>query len=399
MPQDQILSASQRETRRKLPIYSLHLDLIRGFAALLVLVSHLHMIVTGHTGADDGKTGGLNLHPANATGLGHASVVIFFVLSGYLVGGSVLRDLRRNAFSWPKYALRRLARLWTVLVPTLALGAIIDAITLHFYSASRVVATLQFTQNFQAPGPLQFLRYFGFLQNIQRLGIQQFGTNAALWSLSNEFWYYVLFPLLAVSLIGSGISKHLRAALLVLAIFLLWFLGVGITGYFPLWLCGVAAYVAPAMIPAKLQGPATIAMTLQFLFVLFLMRSNAVGGLEADSVIALSFTLLLYVLLHQTGPASSSIYSRFAHAVSFPSYSLYACHIPVCIFLAACCEQTLPNVFRHSTMAAGIIFVLVLVYAGMFYMIFERNTDRFRSFAETIFKRNGSLAASSRGNT
>jgi peptidoglycan/LPS O-acetylase OafA/YrhL len=398
MPQDQILSASQRETRRELPIYSLHLDLIRGFAALLVLVSHLHLIVTGHTGAGDGQPGGLNLHPANATGLGHAAVVIFFVLSGYLVGGSVLRDLRRNAFSWSKYSLRRVARLWTVLVPTLAIGAVIDATTMHFYAASRVVSTLQFTHNFQAPGPLQFLRYLGFLQSIRRLQIPQFGTNAALWSLSNEFWYYVLFPLLAVSLIGSGFSKHLRAVLFLLALFLLWFLGVGITGYFPLWLCGVAAYIAPALIPAKFQGPATIVMTLQFCLVLFLMRSNAVGGLKADSVIALSFTLLLYTLLHQTGPASSSIYSRFAHAVSFPSYSLYACHIPVCILLAAFCEQTLPNVFRHGSLAGGIIFALVLLYAGVFYMLFERNTDRFRSFAESIFKRSRSSPASSRGN-
>src|ERR1039458_777539 len=112
MPQDQILSISERETRVALPTYSLHLDLIRGLAALVVFVGHVHMICSGHNEtASSGKASDFIVHPANATGLAHAAVVVFFVLSGFLVGGSVLRDLQRNSFSWSKYAFNRVDRL------------------------------------------------------------------------------------------------------------------------------------------------------------------------------------------------------------------------------------------------------------------------------------------------
>jgi peptidoglycan/LPS O-acetylase OafA/YrhL len=373
-------------------MYSLHLDIIRGFAALLVLVGHLRLIITGHTGAG-ASGGGLNSHPANATGLGHASVMIFFVLSGYLVGGSVLRDLRRNTFSWSQYGLKRLTRLWTVLVPVLVLSALLDALTMHYFSGTRVVEFGHFTHSFQQPGILQFLRYLAFLQSINRFGVHQFGTNGALWSLSNEFWYYALFPLIAVAL-GKRSPILWKVLMLFLAGLLLWILGAGIVEYFPLWLCGVAAYIAPPSIPARLQRFAAFAMTLQFLIVLFLMRSLALGGLRSDMCIALSFTVLLYTLLHRVGPASTSLYSHFAHAVSFPSYSLYACHVPACIFLAAFFEKDLPALFRNTALASAATFAVVTVYAGVIYLLFERNTDRIRSRIESGWLRD-SVSASS----
>jgi peptidoglycan/LPS O-acetylase OafA/YrhL len=392
MPQDQILSISERSERPALPTYSLHLDLIRGLAALVVLAGHLHLVVSGQRESvtNAGQAPGLMVHAPNATDLTHSAVVVFFVLSGYLVGGSVLRDLKRNGFSWSKYALRRLARLWTVLVPTLVLGAVIDAVSLHVFPWTRVVSMGEFSKGLQGwPGALQFLRYLGFLQSINRLGIPQFGTDGALWSLSNEFWYYALFPLLAISLIGTRYPKLLRAVLAVLAIFLLWFLGAGITAYFPLWLCGVVAYLAPAKIPARFQGLATVVLSIQFCYIVFLMRSHEVGALRADVLIALSFTSLLYAILHQVGPASVSLYSRVAHLVSFPSYSLYAIHQPMCILLAAFCEAMFPQIFRHTTLACAIIGALVLGYAGIFYRLFERNTERIRRFVEARFLRSG----------
>ncbi len=383
MPQDPILSVSQREKRIGIPLYSLHLDLIRGLAALLVLGGHLRLIVAGQSGvAAAGQTPTFTMHPAGATGFGHAAVVVFFVLSGYLVGGSVIRDLGRNSFSWIKYGLRRLARLWTVLIPTLLIGAVLDALSTHFFAATRVVAEGEFTRNFQMPGFTAFFDYLGFLQSINRLKIHNFGTNVALWSLSNEFWYYVLFPLLAVAFAGKASPRLLRLAFFLIAAFLLWFLGAGITGYFPLWLCGVLAYVAPAKIPARFQSPATAVLALQFFAVLFMIRFHPMESLEADSIIAVSFTLMLYAILHQVGPASASFYSRLAHAMSFPSYSLYATHIPICILISAFLEAVFPQLFRHSILACAAVFALVLAYSGIFYLIFERNTDRIRRFAE-----------------
>lgn len=385
MPQDEILSITERGQRPLLPVYSLHLDLTRGLAAFVVLAGHLHLIVSGQRDVivRQGHTRGLLVHPANATDVTHSAVVVFFVLSGYLVGGSVLRDLKRNRFSWSKYALRRLARLWTVLVPALVLGAVIDAISLNVFPTTHVVSLGQFSRGLKAGADaVQFLRYLCFLQSVDRLHIPHFGTNQALWSLSNEFWYYVLFPLMAISLLGTRYPKLLRAGLAVLAVFLLWFLGVGITGYFSLWICGVIAYLVPAKIPVRFQRPTIIGLSIQFLYVVCFARSHEMGALKADTLIGLSFTVLLYAMLHRVGPSSTNLYSRVAHIASFPSYSLYAIHEPMCILLAALCEVMSPQVFRHVTLTSASICLFVLAYAGIFYMLFERNTNRLRLFAE-----------------
>ena len=97
---------------------SVLLDLVRGLAAFLVVISHARNLL--FVDYSD-----LPAHPLwttvfyTITRAGHQSVVIFFVLSGYLVGGSVLRTVERRTWSWTSYLTHRLVRLWVVLLPGL----------------------------------------------------------------------------------------------------------------------------------------------------------------------------------------------------------------------------------------------------------------------------------------
>lgn len=42
---------------------------------------------------------------------------MFFVLSGYLVGGQVLQYVRQGRFTWRVYMVKRFTRLWDVPIP------------------------------------------------------------------------------------------------------------------------------------------------------------------------------------------------------------------------------------------------------------------------------------------
>ena len=66
---------------------------------------------------------GYHAFPATLPG-GYTGVDVFFVLSGFLVGGAVMRA--GPAFDWRTYAIARLSRLWVVLVPALLLTAALD---------------------------------------------------------------------------------------------------------------------------------------------------------------------------------------------------------------------------------------------------------------------------------
>jgi peptidoglycan/LPS O-acetylase OafA/YrhL len=69
-----------------------NLDLLRGSAAFLVLSGHLRSYIFQSYGELAQES-----LPVKAfyfgTGLGHQAVIIFFALSGFLVGGKALEDI------------------------------------------------------------------------------------------------------------------------------------------------------------------------------------------------------------------------------------------------------------------------------------------------------------------
>src|SRR5579875_1508702 len=110
---------------------SVLLDLVRGLAAVLVLLSHWKVMFFVDYPKIPGERWQFAV-PYVLCDAGHQAVVIFFVLSGYLIAGSVRRSLNRGQGSWGSYMVHRLSRLWVVLIPGLAIGALLDWIGIHY---------------------------------------------------------------------------------------------------------------------------------------------------------------------------------------------------------------------------------------------------------------------------
>ena len=109
-----------------------NLDLLRGLAALLVCAGHLRAFLMVDFGQIKPPTIFDRIfYPT--TGLGHQAVVVSFVLSGYLVGGSVLTAYQSDRWSWTNYTLRRMSRLWMVLLPALVLTLVWDTFGRHWF--------------------------------------------------------------------------------------------------------------------------------------------------------------------------------------------------------------------------------------------------------------------------
>ena len=104
------------------------LDLVRGLAALTVLAGHLRsaLIINYESYSSVNEPGILLKIFYFTTGLGHEAVVIFFILSGFFVGGSIIKNL--NEFNFLIYTINRLTRLWVVLIPALILTVIVNVI-------------------------------------------------------------------------------------------------------------------------------------------------------------------------------------------------------------------------------------------------------------------------------
>lgn len=365
---------------------SVHLDALRGFAAFSVLLGHwrdaffVDYPMLGHHNP-------LLTAAYLVSGLGRQWVIAFFVLSGYLVGGSVLRSVGGGRWSWGSYLLTRLTRLYIVLVPALLLGGAIDWAGMHLPGADALYAGHSGMQalKFDVPSRLTLpvLAANGlFLQTIALPGtggrhVPAFGTNGPLWSLSNEFWYYIAFPLLVLMFAGTR-SWWKRASLGVALLFLGRFCGGAIALLGIPWLMGaLIAYLPPFPASGPWVRRLAIAAALS-VFAASLALGKIYGGLEMDLLIGATVTLLLWVTLHCAAGSLPAWYIRVSQRAARSSYTLYLVHMPLLILLKAAFH--LPRAFPgwHALLVAAAVLTVILLYAQLVYECFEKNTDQVR---------------------
>ncbi|MEL7163067.1 MAG: acyltransferase family protein, partial [Bacteroidota bacterium] len=216
------------------------MDLIRGISALLVCASHLRNAIFVDY-AESGATGPIAKGFYFLTGLGHESVMVFFVLSGFFVGGSVLK--RRSSFRFSSYLTARLSRLWTPLVPALIFTLLID-LTLAGWYPDLLAGEYRdvLTSGPDAAYSMTPLTFLGNLLFLQTVFTPVFGTNSPLWSLAYEFWFYLLFPLIGLVagfVKTSNFGRAIAVGSLLLAAFSL---PIGLFEGFLIWLMGVLVF-------------------------------------------------------------------------------------------------------------------------------------------------------------
>jgi peptidoglycan/LPS O-acetylase OafA/YrhL len=114
---------------------SVLLDATRALAAFEVCLSHWRAMLFLPFPLLSSAEKKLMAVPYVLTGAGHQAVIIFFVLSGYLISGSVYRMMSAGTWSWRKYLTHRLVRLWIVLIPALLLGLALDGMGLYLHHA------------------------------------------------------------------------------------------------------------------------------------------------------------------------------------------------------------------------------------------------------------------------
>lgn len=353
--------------------------MVRGLAALAVCLGHARAFLL----VDYAESGGGALATLFyfAVGLHVQAVTVFFVLSGFLVGGSVLRARAQGKWSWGGYLLRRLTRLWVVIVPALLLTLFWDLLGGQANPAGYAGAWYARLSSGPVPGvydlsPANFVANLLFLQNF---ATYPYGSNTPMWSLSSEFVYYLMFPL-AVQALVSRESRWMRAAaaaaVVALAILMPRLIIVG--GL--VWLFGVVAFAALNHAPtarAVARWPVALAGFAAMAAVLVVGRGQWSPGF--DVLLGVSFGATVPWLARAAAPWRW--YRRVALALSELSYTLYLVHFPLLAWLYFAVVG--PDQWRFG--AAGValyaaVVAGVLVYAAAIWWLFERNTDRVRAF-------------------
>jgi peptidoglycan/LPS O-acetylase OafA/YrhL len=267
-------------------------------------------------------------------GFSHEAVVVFFVISGFLVGGSLIEKSRGSQPFLAKYFVDRVARIYIVLVPVLLIGLLLDTLGRQLFGG---------LGPYELPGFAFGLNVLGWnMLNMQGTFAPTFGTNFPLWSLGFEFWYYVACPLLLLPLLrgaplirwgGFGCGVALALTFGISAEFFL--LGGGI------WAAGaVTRALKRPFVRSKFLALGIFLVVLVAARLIFHDNVKLPAALVAisDSTVALAFCNLLLTLRFAASGEWAVTRWRLHKPLSEFSYSLYACHFPILLFLAACAD-------------------------------------------------------------
>lgn len=324
---------------------SIYLDLLRGLAAVGVLLSHA---------GQSFFSGGFWWTPP----IGHQMVVVFFVLSGFVMSHAI----GKVGPDWRRYVCARFSRIESVAVPALLLTIICDTIGRSINPDFYAVAARE-----DGYGVRMMLSAV-YLQQSWNFAASP-GSNVPFWSLAYEVWYYVLLGLwIFIRNSWARITACIIAGVVA---------GPKILLLLPVWLLGLLAHRLCGKLRWKKGWAATV--FLSSLIVLGLLclgvitpfgaepewqataplffSSGFVGDYQIGVVMALN--IVAAYQFFQSDAAAAAV-KRLKKPVSFAanrSFSLYAFHMPL-LYLAS---VAIPYSKGNQLEVFGVLALLLLL--------------------------------------
>lgn len=346
------------------------LDLLRAIAVVWVML--FHSFIVGGLGPD---WSWLSRH-------GWMGVDIFFVLSGYLIGSQVFRELAaRGRLDWGAFYWRRAWRILPAFWVVLAVYTLVPAAR-------------------EAPGMEPWWVFALFIYNL-RVDYLAHPAFSHAWSLCVEEHFYLLFPLLAVLLARRPSLR--RTAALALAVVIggvalrsaIWLHASAVDAprnwfvedlYYPTW-CRLDGLLAGVMLAAlrtwrpawwaRLQAHANAllwagAALLGLSFMLCADRAGFVANSVGWPVLSLALACVV-----AAAAEGESVIGRWrvpgAATLAAISYSLYLSH-KIAFHLA----QPWIEAHLHGVAAFAAYAVAALALGGLLHAAIERPALRWR---------------------
>ncbi len=368
---------------------STFLDMSRWLAALLVVVNHARSLVL----VDFSDVQNKNILAKAlylATGLGHEAVVIFFVISGFLVGGLTLDRWQSRGPDMRAYASARVSRIYTALVPALIIGFALDYIGMRWFNASAIYTSISpyhiASINYTMVSTMNLPTLIGNLFMMQGTLTQPLGTNGALWSLAYEWWYYCIFACVAAAMTTGGNRRFAYAAgaflIAVLLPFKLVLWGV-------IWVVGIFTHRwirSTAWRPAPWLGMGLFLATLvasRLSHNVAALENSVAGSFARDFILGLGYALALASSSRMSRRGQPMRFARVHQELAQFSYTTYLFHLPALFLICGAIYQVSGQPFLQQPHLAGLSYLLgvtALAYAYCFAMsmVTERYTTSVR---------------------
>jgi peptidoglycan/LPS O-acetylase OafA/YrhL len=356
------------------------LDSLRFVAAIMVMLNHLRVNQFQPFGDVAAGSVIFKICFFGFTRLGLEAVVVFFVLSGFLVGGVSIERAIKGKLNLEKYFIDRLTRIYVPFLPAIFLDiavCLVLGIAFSWEEASINIASLQ-----------------GVLG-------EPFSGNTSLWSLSYEVWFYVLLGTI-LTMVDTK-NKNIKIfTLFVLATSLFIFTRLNVVYLFS-WIIGLVLYFLRPKPSTALSILSVALISAGVVLMQITSESRQLnlapyGSIDRPfGILTLSMGLALLISMSSQLKIQSVVpyyVDRYGRAMAKFSYSLYLIHIP-CIIIMSYTGFVVKQV--RLDVGTLIVFLgnalIIIIVAFGFYWLFERQTAWIRRRLYSLRANSKSLAS------
>jgi peptidoglycan/LPS O-acetylase OafA/YrhL len=350
----------------------------RGIAAVIAALYHLQ----------------IGANSVSAIRNGYLFVDLFFVLSGFVIFAAYGNELR-SAQDMRSFLIRRIGRLLPLLLfSTLAFVLVVNAIALtktlavsHGYAGA---LTTPHSIHYLVPSVTEVV---STLTMTHSMGIfDELILNTPSWSISTEFYTYLLFAAICLLLTGTARLVAFAGLCLIGFMFSTWASTVlhhcarqggclsltydfgFLRTIFSFFLGALVFHASrsPGIAPVRLQWPALA------LLGLLLTLVNAYPLLAL--VFPLAFGLLIYSVCGDTGPLAALLKSRPCQVLGQRSYSIYLMHMPL-LLLFQIIVKRVDGFAANSLLLLAYVATLVTIAGWTFRHVEDPFRARFNRLA------------------
>ncbi len=354
------MSQANRESKQPANHF-VGLDWIRFLACMVVFIGHaraFHWVAWSEL-EPSGKNA-LTFLFFFVSRFGHEAVIVFFLLSGYLVGGPLVARAVDGSLSLSRYSIDRFSRIYLPLIGAWFVTALCTI------SSSKLPSVTEWIGNALA---------------LQGIACGPFCNNSPLWSLSYEIWFYVLGGAIAGMFSASKRLFLTSGVLFLVAMSMFMILDAR---YLLIWLMGGLSYtlrhplsdyriaivggctMALGGLASQLASETSTAMIVQLRVPPFLCWfAIAMGGLM----------ILPWLSTRQLQSSAMRRLDSLGSILAASSYTLYLLHFPLLGWVGSSMISTRRTAFNIST-ASEFVFKIAIVYviSLVVYFCFERRT-------------------------
>ena len=321
---------------------SLGLDLIRAIASQIVVIGH------GISFFGIFKM----LHAPNFPWMQNIAVVVFFILSGFVITYSALIKTKNGSYSFFDFFADRASRIFSAYLVALVFVLVIDLLSMSIndaaYAYSNAFNISTFASNLFMLQDYPLHNFIG----VSIFNATSFGSARVFWTISIEWWIYMFFGVLFFCLYKNEKISINKSILFVISyIVVSWYLYDSRGGNLSIfWTCGMICFLMYKKYKDNVTGLfANVLVLLSSLSTCISIQYSVVNAYNLMFAMALSLSIVSfinctnYLSMHKIGRAIefTAGYSFTLYLVHYSIMDFMARHIPlkngyaafVCAFL------------------------------------------------------------------